>query len=60
MRFRSMSKLPRLALAAVTLFSTVPAFAEMDFSGDWAPRFYEDQPERVPRSEEHTSELQSH
>ena len=48
MRFRSMSKLPRLALAAVTLFSTVPAFAEMDFSGDWAPRFYEDQPERVP------------
>jgi hypothetical protein len=48
MRARDMGKLPRLALAALTLFSTVPAFAEMDFSGEWAPRFYEDQPERVP------------
>jgi hypothetical protein len=26
---------------------TVPAFAQMDFSGEWNPIFYEDQPERV-------------
>ena len=24
-----------------------PAFAQVDFTGEWAPRFYEDQPERV-------------
>ena len=29
----------------------VPAFAQVDFSGEWAPRFYEDQPERVPGPE---------
>ena len=28
-----------------------PAFAQMDFSGEWAPRFWEDQPERVPGPE---------
>jgi hypothetical protein len=27
------------------------AFAQVDFSGEWAPRFYEDQPERVPGPE---------
>jgi hypothetical protein len=26
---------------------TAPAFAQIDFTGEWAPRFYEDQPERV-------------
>ncbi len=35
-------------LLAATAFIAVPAFAEMDFSGDWAPRFYEDELERVP------------
>ena len=30
------------------LLLAIPAVAEMDFSGDWAPRFYEDQPERGP------------
>jgi hypothetical protein len=29
----------------------VPAFAQVDFSGEWAPRFYEDQLERVPGPE---------
>ena len=29
------------------MFVAVPAFAQMDFSGEWAPIFYEDQPERV-------------
>jgi hypothetical protein len=37
-----------LVMAAVC---SLPAFAETDFSGDWAPRFYEDQPERVPGPE---------
>jgi hypothetical protein len=31
--------------------SAVPAFAQTDFSGEWAPRFWEDQPERVPGPE---------
>src|SRR2546429_468632 len=29
------------------MFIAVPAFAQMDFSGEWNPIFYEDQPERV-------------
>ena len=29
----------------------VPVFAQVDFTGEWAPRFYEDQPERVPGPE---------
>ncbi|HTI44431.1 MAG TPA: hypothetical protein VL693_21535 [Vicinamibacterales bacterium] len=28
-----------------------PAWAQVDFSGEWAPRFWEDQPERVPGPE---------
>jgi hypothetical protein len=39
-----------MALAAASLVST-PASAQMDFSGEWAPRFWEDQPERVPGPE---------
>ncbi len=30
---------------------TAPAFAQMDFVGEWAPRFHEDQPERIPGPE---------
>jgi hypothetical protein len=29
-------------------FSALPAFAQVDPSGEWAPRFHEDQPERIP------------
>jgi hypothetical protein len=29
------------------LFVCVPAFGQIDFTGEWAPRFHEDQPERV-------------
>ena len=39
-----------LLLIAGMLWS-VPAFAQVDFSGEWAPRIYEDQPERVPGPE---------
>ena len=31
--------------------ASVPIFAQVDFSGEWAPRFFEDQPERVPGPE---------
>jgi hypothetical protein len=37
-----------VALMAIT---TVPAFAQIDPSGEWAPRFHEDQPERIPGPE---------
>jgi hypothetical protein len=39
-----------LILFAASLTSA-PAFAQIDFSGEWAPRFWEDQPERVPGPE---------
>src|SRR5450755_310514 len=33
------------------LLIAATAFAQVDFSGEWAPRFHEDQPERVPGPE---------
>ena len=45
----------RSAVSAVFFFviacTAVPASAQVDFSGEWAPRFWEDQPERVPGPE---------
>ena len=44
----------RVLVAAVFLLVAVnaaPAWAQVDFSGEWAPRFWEDQPERVPGPE---------
>jgi hypothetical protein len=32
-------------------FLVAPAFAQRDPSGEWAPRFHEDQPERIPGPE---------
>jgi hypothetical protein len=47
--------LHRLHIAAFTLLVAVltaaPAAAQVDFSGEWAPRMWEDQPERVPGPE---------
>jgi len=40
-----------LLLFLAAMLVSVPAFAQIDFSGEWAPRFYEDQPERVPGPE---------
>jgi hypothetical protein len=37
------------ALAFVAM--STPAFAQVDFSGNWGPRFHEDQPERIPGPE---------
>jgi hypothetical protein len=39
-----------LLLLAAGLLS-MPAFAQRDPSGEWAPRFHEDQPERIPGPE---------
>lgn len=39
-----------VAIFALTLIAA-PVFAQVDFSGEWAPRFHEDQPERVPGPE---------
>jgi hypothetical protein len=41
---------PALALIVLAL-TAAPAAAQVDFSGEWAPRFWEDQPERVPGPE---------
>lgn len=38
-------------LALVWSLVSAPAYAQVDFSGEWAPRFHEDQPERVPGPE---------
>src|SRR6266545_2244235 len=38
-------------LLLTTLAMAAPASAQVDFSGEWAPRFHEDQPERVPGPE---------
>jgi hypothetical protein len=52
MIFNRKPELTRGAWALLLLASTlIPAFAQVDFSGEWAPRFYEDQPERVPGPE---------
>ena len=42
-----------LVLLLVMTMSVIalPAFAQVDFSGEWAPRFYEDAPERGPGPE---------
>ena len=36
-----------MLLLVCTFVATTPVFAQVDFTGEWAPRFYEDQPERV-------------
>lgn len=41
----------RLALTAACLTAAAPATAQVDFTGTWAPRLHEDQPERIPGPE---------
>src|SRR5213594_3184210 len=38
----------RFFVVLLVVLFTVPAFAQVDPSGEWAPRFHEDQPERIP------------
>ncbi|OFV91731.1 MAG: hypothetical protein A3G76_14485 [Acidobacteria bacterium RIFCSPLOWO2_12_FULL_65_11] len=50
---RNIDRLARIALLSLlaTALASTPAFAQIDFSGEWAPRFHEDQLERVPGPE---------
>ena len=42
----------KAAIGVVLLaLTSTPAFAQVDFSGEWAPRHHEDQPERAPGPE---------
>ncbi len=41
----------RFFVVLLVVLFTVPAFAQVDPSGEWAPRFHEDQPERIPGPE---------
>ena len=41
----------KTAIVVAALLIATPAWAQVDFSGEWAPRFWEDQPERVPGPE---------
>ncbi|MEQ1946989.1 MAG: hypothetical protein ABL995_07360 [Bryobacteraceae bacterium] len=45
-----MKKQSRLAILGLlpVLLAPLPVFAQIDLSGDWTPRFHEDQPERIP------------
>ena len=43
--------LARFAAAALVLGSAAPAAAQVDFSGQWAPVYHEDNPERIPGPE---------
>jgi len=47
MRARS-RPLAALAIGATWLAMAWPALAQIDLSGQWAPRYHEDQPERIP------------
>ena len=40
-----------IALFVFASLSSVPAFAQIDFSGQWGQRYYEDQEERAPGGE---------
>ena len=46
---RARFAVPLLLLGAT--LASVPAFAQVDFSGEWGVRFYEDQPDRGPGPE---------
>lgn len=39
------------SLLLLAALGGVPAFAQLDLSGTWTPRFHEDQPERIPGPE---------
>jgi len=36
---------------AIFLLAALPAWAQMDFSGEWVTRVHEDYPERIPGPE---------
>ena len=48
----NMHNMVRLTVFLIAiLWPSLPGFSQIDFSGDWAPRLHEDQPERLPGPE---------
>jgi hypothetical protein len=47
----NMIVLAKIAILSLALTLGIPAFAQVDLSGEWAPKFHEDQPERIPGPE---------
>jgi hypothetical protein len=47
----NMNVLAKIAILSLVLALGIPAFAQVDLSGEWAPKFHEDQPERIPGPE---------
>jgi hypothetical protein len=50
-RMRTIAGYATSILLVLLALAVRPAAAQVDFSGEWAPRFHEDQPERVPGPE---------
>jgi hypothetical protein len=51
LEIRARSSIVAAGVLSVAFLATPVAFAQVDLSGEWAPRFHEDQPERVPGPE---------
>ena len=48
---KTMKSVVTIAAFVAASVAATPVYAQVDFSGEWAPRFWEDQPERVPGPE---------
>ena len=48
MQYAKPARIAGLFLLLLTTLASGPAVAQVDPSGEWAPRFHEDQPERIP------------
>jgi cyclase len=46
-----MTRTDRASIGVLLLLTGLPAFAQVDFTGEWAPRYHEDEPERIPGPE---------
>ena len=46
-----MTRTDRAAIGVLLLLTGLPALAQVDFTGEWAPRYHEDEPERIPGPE---------
>ncbi len=46
-----MTTLPRITLAVLLVFVSVPCFAQLNLSGVWSNRLHEDEPDRLPGPE---------
>src|SRR4051812_39629239 len=51
MRDAGPAKAGHYVLLVCILLLPMPAFAQVDFSGEWGPAYHEDRPERIPGPE---------